>query len=253
MKALINGLFFTVFALLAFYACKKEDDNTAGNPYNNKTTAQFNPDITYGTMTDQDGNVYKTVTFQLKSGNGTPQTWMAENLRTTKYNDGTDIPNVPISSEWAGTTTGAWCSYNNTLNADSIATFGLIYNFYALDTKKLAPAGWHVPTEHEWLSMIAFSGGQTFGGGRMKEAGTLHWAEPNYMGNNAYGFTALPGGFRHSQGDFLHLGKTAAWWTADQVNNTNTAISYSVGKDGAGCYSNTTVMNFGYSIRLVKD
>lgn len=250
MKTSKTCLFATILAIIVLSACTKED---SGNPYNNKTTAQFNPDITYGTMTDQDGNVYKTVTFQLKSGNGTSQTWMAENLRSTKYNDGTDIPNVPISSEWTGATAGAWCSYNNTLNADSIATFGLLYNFYALDTKKLAPAGWHVPTEQEWLSMIAFSGGLTFGGGRMKEAGTQHWGEPNYMGNNAYGFTALPGGFRHYQGEFLQLGKTAEWWTADQINNTNTAISYYVGKDGAGCYSKTTIMNFGYSIRLVKD
>jgi uncharacterized protein (TIGR02145 family) len=254
MKNSLTILLVVAVLVFAFNSCKKDDDSTANNPYNGKTTAQFNPDITYGTMTDQDGNVYKTVSIGMKSGNGGgQQTWMAENLRTTKYNDGTDIPNVTDNAEWAALTSGAYSSYNNTLDADSIASYGLLYNFFALDTKKLAPAGWHVPTEQEWLTMIAYSGGQSFGGGRMKETGTTHWAEPNYMGNNAYGFTALPSGMRYYLGDFTHFGKKAVWWTADQVNSTNTAVSYSVGTDGASCYSNTTVMNFGYSIRLVKD
>jgi uncharacterized protein (TIGR02145 family) len=240
-----------VLVAIAFNSCKKDDSSESGNPYNGKTTAQFNPDITYGSMTDQDGNVYKTITFSSKSTSGLSQTWMAENLRTTKYNDGTDIPNVTDDVSWASLTTGAYCSYNNTTSPDSIATFGLLYNFYTIDAQKIAPSGWHIPTDLEWRRLIQFSGGTVFGGGGMKEAGTMHWEEPNYWGHNTSGFTALPSGFRHYQGLFRLQGTTAEWWSAESL--LNTANSYHVGTDGASAPINTTDKRFGYSIRLVKD
>ena len=95
------------------------------------------------TVKDADGNVYTTV----KIGN---QVWTVENLRTTKYNDGSAIPLVTDSAAWVNLTTPGYCYYNNTTNADSIKKYGALYNWYAVDTKKLAPAGWHVPTDAEW-------------------------------------------------------------------------------------------------------
>ena len=121
-------------AALLFNACVK-DDTSPINTTNGKTTAVFNPDKTYGTMTDQDGNIYKTITI------GT-QTWMAENLRTTKYRDGSAIPQVTADAEWIDLKTGAYCNYNNTLADDTIATFGRLYNWFAVaDIRNLAPNG----------------------------------------------------------------------------------------------------------------
>ena len=227
MRRLISILFIIALFTSAFNSCKKDDSSgETKNQYNGKTTAQFNSDIEY-------------------------RTWMAENLRTTKYNDGYDIPNVTDDVSWANLTTGAYCTYNNTTSADSIATFGLLYNFYTIESEKIAPSGWHIPTDLEWRRLIQYSGGVTFGGGGMKEAGTMHWAEPNYWGYNSSGFTALPSGFRHYQGLFRLHGKTAEWWSAESL--LNTANSYHVGTDGASAPINTTDKRFGYSIRLVKD
>jgi hypothetical protein len=104
----------------------------------NNGTIVFNPNITYGTMTDIDGNTYKTVTI------GT-QTWMAENLKVTKYNDGTAIPNVTDETAWSSLTTGAYCNYNN--DPSKVATYGRLYNWHAVNTGKLCPTGWHVAAE----------------------------------------------------------------------------------------------------------
>jgi hypothetical protein len=147
---LIIMVVFLVFAS----SCEKDNDNgpSTNNPFNGKTTAVFNPNVTYGTMTDLDGNEYKTVTI------GT-QTWMAENLRTTKYNDGSNIPNVTNNNSWFILRTGAYSNYKNTTNADTIATFGRLYNWYTVNTGKLAPQGWHVPTNSEWIILTTYLGG----------------------------------------------------------------------------------------------
>ncbi len=131
---LLIMVLFLVFAS----SCQKDDNESSSS----NSTAVFNPDVIYGTMTDQDGNVYKTVTI------GT-QTWMAENLRTTTYNNGTTIPNITNVNEWASLITGAYCNYNNTTSTDTITTYGRLYNWYAVNTGKLAPDGWHVPTNEE--------------------------------------------------------------------------------------------------------
>jgi len=129
--------------LFAASACKKENDgNSSINPYNGKSKAAFNPAITYGTMTDIEGNIYKTVTI------GT-QTWMAENLRTTKYNDSTNIPYAINNSEWAALLSASYSNYDHTTNAETIATYGRLYNWYAVNTGKLAPKGWHIPSNKE--------------------------------------------------------------------------------------------------------
>jgi uncharacterized protein (TIGR02145 family) len=137
--------------VIIFNSCSEDENRPPENPTNGKTTAIFSSSVTYGTVTDQDGNVYKTVKI------GT-QTWMAENLRTTKYNDGKSIENVIVASKWEGLSTGAYGNYNNTTSSDTIATYGRLYNWSAINTGKLAPKGWHVPTDDEWSVLTRYLG-----------------------------------------------------------------------------------------------
>ena len=238
---LIVGVFL-VFAS----SCEKDDDNSySGNSTNGKTTAEFNSDISYGTMTDQDGNVYKTVTI------GT-QTWMAENLRTTKYNDGTAIPTVTDNDEWGDLTDGAFCNYNDTANIDYIATYGRLYNWYTVNTGKLAPIGWHVPTDAEWTTLSDYLGGLSITAGKLKEAGTTHWYSPNTGATNETGFTALPGGSRSSNGTFGNIGNYGYWWSTTEYNAT-----YSLHRSMSYNYNNVSGYSYkkvlGFSVRCVKD
>ena len=234
--------------LLVFASsCEKDDDNNpaSDNPTNGKTTAVFNSNVTYGTMTDQDGNVYKTVTI------GT-QTWMAENLRTTTYNDGTAILNVTYNDEWGSLTTGAYCNYKNTTSEDIIATYGRLYNWYAVNTGKLAPTGWHVPTDAEWSELTDYLGGESVAGGKLKETGTTHWASPNTSATNETGFTALPGGTRFSSGAFYDIGSAGRWWSATEGTATSAwyrYVDYSYGGVDRGYY----YKGVGFSVRFVRD
>lgn len=215
------------------------------NSFKGKTTAEFNPSVTYGTMTDQDGNVYKTVTI------GT-QTWMAENLRTNKYNDGTAIPNITDDDEWRGLSTGAFCNYNNTINTDTIATYGRLYNWFAVNTGKLAPKGWHVPTDAEWSALTTYLGGESVAGGKLKEIDTTHWASPNTSATNESGFTALPGGYRDYTGTYDDIGFGGYWWSA-----TESTAASAWGRVMDGNYSYVVRDSYGkevgFSVRCVRD
>ena len=130
------------------------------------------------TVTDIDGNVYKTVVI------GT-QTWMAENLKTKLYNNGDLIPDVTSEIEWDGLGTDAFCWYNNDQQTYK-ATYGALYNWYAVNTGKLWPAGWHVPSDAEWTTFIDFLDGRDYAGGKMKEMGTLHWVAPTTEASDTY-------------------------------------------------------------------
>jgi uncharacterized protein (TIGR02145 family) len=145
-----------------------------------------------GEVTDVDGNVYKTLTI------GT-QIWMTENLKTTKYSDGSDIPRVTDNTEWSSLTTGALCWYKND-EATYRNLYGAYYNFHAVNTGKLCPTGWHVPTDTEWTELTTYLGGINNTGGKLKETGTIFasppglWRHPNTDATNETGFTARPGG-----------------------------------------------------------
>ena len=159
---------------------------------------------------DADGNIYQMVTI------GT-QTWMTENLRTTKYNDGADIPLVTIYAEWEAMTTPGYCWYENN-EATYKANYGALYNWYTVNTGKLCPTGWHVPTDEEWTTLANYLGGLSVAGGRLKETGTAHWLSPNTGATNEFGFTALPGGGRADHGKFLYIGVAGYWWSSSEVN-----------------------------------
>jgi uncharacterized protein (TIGR02145 family) len=164
----------------------------------------FNPDLTYGSVSDIDSNTYRTIQI------GT-QTWTAENLKSIKYNDGTDIPFVTDVSAWAALSTPGYCWYNN----DSVAC-GAIYNWHAVNTGKLCPTGWHVPTDAEWTILTDYLGGQSVSGGKLKETGTTHWLSPNTGATNESGFTAIPGGYRSYAGVFNGIGSYGFWWTSTE-------------------------------------
>jgi uncharacterized protein (TIGR02145 family) len=160
-------------------------------------------------VTDIDGNVYHTVTI------GT-QVWMVENLKTTRYNDGTAIPLVTDSTEWNNLTTPGYCWYND----DAVtykSTYGALYNWYAVSTGKLSPAGWHVPTDTDWTMLTTYLGGPAVAGGKLKESGLTHWMTPNTGATNSSGFTALPGGYRYDH-DTFYIGYYGYWWSSTEYN-----------------------------------
>jgi uncharacterized protein (TIGR02145 family) len=232
--------------LIFVSSCEKDDNNPlSGNSTNGKTTAVFNPSVTYGTIIDQDGNTYKTVTI------GT-QIWMAENLRTTKYNDSTIIPNVISNNEWDTLTRGAYCNYNNTSSIDSIATFGRLYNWHAVNTGKLAPKGWHVPTNADWTTLTDFLGAEIVAGGKLKENGPKLWVWPNSAATNKTGFTALPGGSRGQNGKFYDVGYYGTWWCADETG-TNLAWGRDVGYATGYIAIDYVNKTLGFSVRCVRD
>jgi len=220
-----------------FYKPTLEGNNT------NNGDIVFNPNITYGSITDIDGNTYKTVTI------GT-QTWMAENLKVTKYNDGIAIPNVTDNTAWSELTTGALCDYDNT--PSNSETYGKLYNWHAVNTGKLCPTGWHVPSDAEWTELTDYLGGTSDAGGKLKETGTTHWNSPNTSTTNETGFTALPGGYRHYGGAFNGIGGYGTWWSAteDDTNDAWTRLMY---------YTNSNVLRFsdnkelGLSVRCLRD
>jgi uncharacterized protein (TIGR02145 family) len=214
------------------------------------------------TVTDADGNVYKTV----KIGN---QVWTVENLRTTKFNDGSAVPLVTHNSAWKNLTKPGYCWYDNQIKNRS--RYGALYNWYAVDTKKLAPAGWHVPSVAEWDTLqhylIAHGynyDGQTVGNKiaqsmaakeewiaspQAKEAGTIG---DDLSANNRSGFSALPGGCRGEDGSFSGAGKGGSWWSATQSDASAAYYCYLSHIINALCrlYSPKSC---GFSVRLVKD
>lgn len=232
---------------ILFYGCEKEkNDDIPGNIYNGKTKAVFNPSVTYGTMTDQEGNTYNTVTI------GT-QTWMAENLRTTKYRDGSEIHLVKDNTEWNNTINGAFCNYDNSEDIDTIATYGRLYNWYAVDdARNIAPEGWHMPTDAEWTTLTTYLGGEPEAGGKLKETGYTHWESPNTEASNETGYTAIPGGTRYSDGRFTRIGISACYWSATEGNPDYVFIrcmDYNICDVGRYVASKER----GYSIRCVMD
>jgi uncharacterized protein (TIGR02145 family) len=207
---------------------------------------------------DADSNYYPVVII------GT-QTWMAENLKTTKYNDNTKIPAVTINTTWANTTTPAYCWYNNN-GAAYKNLYGALYNWYTVDNGNICPVGWHVPGDDEWKTLEMYLGmsqsdadaqnwrGADEGiGGKLKERGTEHWVRPNTGATNESGFSSLPGGFRHfNDGSYWDLRKYAAFWSSTEYS-TNSAwyrTQYFIRSDIERYYDNK---KFGGSVRCVKD
>ncbi|MDO9511409.1 MAG: FISUMP domain-containing protein [Bacteroidales bacterium] len=196
------------------------------------------------TVIDYDGNVYDTVTI------GT-QVWLKQNLKVTHYNNGNPIPNVTDIATWANLTTGARCYYNNDSTAyDSV--YGALYNWYVAQDPNICPAGWHVSSNAEWQTTETFLGGASIAGGKMKEAGTIHWASPNFGASNSSEFTGLPGGMRDPSGVFSSYRENGFWWTTTAYNASSAWSTY-LWFQFAGVDHNPTPKKYGLSIRCIKD
>ncbi|MFO7924731.1 MAG: FISUMP domain-containing protein [Bacteroidales bacterium] len=185
------------------------------------------------TVEDIEGNVYDVVKI------GT-QVWMAENLRTTKYNDGTDIPTGHSDTEWSELTTGAYAIYPHAsidgLNSDAevLEAYGAFYNWYAVETGNLCPTGWRLPTDTEWSNLTDYAGGESIAGGKLKSTRTdpdahPRWESPNTGATDEYDFSALPGGSRYGGGTYNDVGSNGRWWSStesDDVNARGWEMSY---------------------------
>jgi uncharacterized protein (TIGR02145 family) len=224
------------------------------------------------TITDADGNVYSTI----KIGN---QVWTAENLRTTKFNDGSPIPPVPDSDAWHSLTSPGFCYYGNTKNTDSIRMLGALYNWYCVGSRKLVPQGWHVPTNDDWAALKDYliehgcnwdrrKDGNRIAKSLAAQSGwkpyTIEGMPGNAMqDNNRSGFSGFAAGFRFDPRDtiagrpptahFTGLGHKGAWWSATEINEA-TAYAYGIGfcREHLIEYDNF-YKTCGYSVRLIRN
>ena len=211
--------------------------------------AVAHPTSGYGSnITDVEGNSYKTVYI------GTQQ-WMGENLKTSKYSDGTTIPNITVNTQWAKLTTGAWAYYNN--DAANNAKYGKFYNWYAVSkttngNKNVCPTGWHVPTDAEWTVLTDYLGGASVAGGKMKEVGTTNWISPNTDATNTSLFTGLPHGYRSEYENYGGIGRFGYWWSSS-VNSTDDAWVRGMGTSDGSAYRANFGKRNGHSVRCLMD
>lgn len=193
---------------------------------------------------DADGNYYTTV----KIGK---QVWIAENLKTTKFNDGTKIALVTDDKAWKALRSPGYCWLNNDIQNKDI--YGALYNWYAVDTKKLCPKGWHVPSSADWNMLVAFLGSEEIVGDKLKERGEEHWQNSLTRATDEFGFTARPGGMRLASGNFPNFANAfCVMWTSTGGQNDlawNRGLYYSTSR----IYKGNESMRSGFSVRCLKD
>jgi uncharacterized protein (TIGR02145 family) len=199
---------------------------------------------------DVEGNTYKTVQI------GT-QVWMAENLKTSKYSDGSTISNITDNTQWKNNTTGAWC-YNDNDTANN-AKYGKLYNWYAVSKtmngdKNICPTGWHVPKNAEWMILTDYLGGLSVAGGKMKEVDS--WPSSIYSNtdsNKVSLFASVPGGYRYGDGDYRDIGHSSYWWSSSENYENFTCYFFLHGIDGKAYRGNLGTRDSGYSVRCLRD
>jgi uncharacterized protein (TIGR02145 family) len=229
----------------AYYIAIKAYNSSGSSEYSNISNFTISTS-TSSTVTDNEGNVYNTVTIG-------SQVWMKENLRTTKYRDGTAIGTITSTSSISSEISPKyqWVYLDNESNA---STYGRLYTWYAAtDSRGLCPPNWHLPTDTEWTTLIDYLGGESVAGGKMKEAGTTHWTSPNKGADNSSGFTGLPGAYRSPNGQFVSGGSDGYWWSATDY----TKISFAWYRN-LSIYSGTAWLSYsskqtGMSIRCLQD
>jgi uncharacterized protein (TIGR02145 family) len=176
---------------------------------------------------------------------------MTENLRTSKYSDGTSIPNVIGKTDWSSLSTGAWSHYDND-SSQYESMYGKLYNWYAVETGKLCPTGWHVPSDAEWTVLTNYlsADGHSYAEGNALKA-TSDW---NSSGNGTddYGWLGLPGGGRNGFGSFGDVGIASSWWSSSQIDTSNAwsrYLYYSPDYVFRGNFDK----DYGYYVRCLRD
>jgi uncharacterized protein (TIGR02145 family) len=257
----------TRLAPLTKYYVRAYATNSAGTSYGDEVS--FTTSTAVGApVSDIDGNEYQTIYIG-------EQLWMAENLKTTRYADGSGIPLVEGNSEWDALVAAdkAYCWYDNdTAHRD---TFGGMYTWAAAmngapgsdaspsGVQGVCPSGWHLPSDEEWKELEIYLGMSREDadkegsrgadeGGRLKETGTSHWKDPNAGATDDVGFTALPGGYRNIGGSFSYMGDYASFWTSTEGDASNAWGRY-LGYDYTAVFRDTYYMDYGFSVRCVKD
>lgn len=224
---------------LTTYYVRAYATNDAGTTYGEEKSFITLPQQ-QSQVVDYENNHYKTIQI----GN---QVWMTENLRVTRYNDGTVIQSITDYNAWNQSTAGAYCYYAN--NTGYANTYGVLYNAYAIaDARKLAPVGWHIPTLAEWNQLINHLGGGSDAANKMRIVSPSYW-QANSLNTNSSGFSALPAGTRNST-TFSSLTNYAYFWTS--TSNTSLSNEY-VAMDYQYLYTGTLYKNNGMSVRCVKD
>jgi uncharacterized protein (TIGR02145 family) len=242
----ISSGFFVFLFLLFYFSCNKD------TPLINKSS----------TITDIDGNVYSIV----KIGN---QEWTVENLLTTRYSDGTPVKLITNATDWSNDTIGAYCFYDYTFNKDTMTKYGALYNWYAVNTGKLAPSGWHVPDTADWNTLEQYlikNGYMWVGATDSSEiakslAAKTDWAlDPiptigsvgtDLSANNRSGFSALPTGYCNS-GAFSNRSDYTFWWSTSKTDSSYAFYRY-LGSEGVYFDNNVFFKNCGMAIRLVRN
>lgn len=233
-----------LLGIVLIYSCSTSTD---------ENSAEIN--IDGPNVTDVDGNTYQSVT-------NCGLTFTKTNLNVSKYSDGTSIPEVADPTQWANLTTGAWCYYNNTTVNGT--TYGKLYNWYAVVgiydaasatnpalRKKLAPAGWHVPTDAEWTQLTDCLGGEAVAGGKMKLTSTL-WQSPNTAATKKSGLSGLPAGYRLIYGSFFNIGSFGGWWSSSE-GSTRDAWGRSLNYSSGFAFRSFNFKKGGFSVRCLMD
>ena len=233
----MKKLFVIILGIVLVAGCTKDDKANETNADSGKTIADSGTSIKIGT-----------------------QTWTTKNLDVATYSDGTPIPQVTDPTAWDNLTTGAWCYYNN--DPATGTTYGKLYNWYAVagihDTdpntpnKKLAPTGYHLPSDAEWTTLTTYLGGVFLAGGKMKSAGTTLWTSPNTSATNSSGFTGLPGGARYNDGKFNLIGYVGFWWSSSELGTTD-ALNRQLNYDNGNARIYGSYKKNGLSVRCIKD
>lgn len=221
-------------------------------------------EIVTGTTTDQEGNEYTTLTIG-------SQIWMASNLRTTSFNDDVAILEVTSTSEWSALSSSAQRLHANLVEPDSIEYYGRMYNWYAVNTGKLCPTGWHVPSASEWDEFVNFlvEHGYNYDNSTTENkigkaiASQIDWevygsesvgtVGNNTSENNSTGFAGFPGGYTDANGMTYSFHYSSYWWTSTEFNTTGATSRYlSTGSESLGMYEQTDKRN-GFYVRCVKN
>jgi len=228
-------------------------ENRHGIGYGNEISFRTAPSH----IMDIDGNTYSVKTYG-------DQVWATENLRVTRLNDGTPVSKVNTNTQWFYSTDPAYCYYNKDEGFHK-STYGALYNWAAVQTGRLCPAGWRVPSDVDWIALEVFLGmkGEELYlsdwrgeyeniGGKMKSDSPALWLSPNAGADNSSGFNALPSGFRDHLGSFMHTGAYARWWSTTQTDSV-LAISRRLSHLRPTIYRGQSLKRNGYAVRCIKE